>query len=584
MRLRGRLVRTLRALLAAAGGMLLVAAAPADAAIFYVGAPGDRACDFTDIQAAIDHVRGVPGHDVIRLTARDYMQQALVIDDEDGLSLVGYYDECANPTSVGLRLWLHGAGGAQAPIISVRGGGTVKLHFLELWGNTEGKGLEVDCEGCTVQLLDVGVRWNAQGVTVSTANCVGNCTVPARLIVNDRVDVIENHFVGDVGVNGAGIAVQAAVLDMSHAPGSQVSDNVAKWDGGGIWLGHRASGRVAVPVFNNTAGRDGGGIAVVHGSTLLLYPTSSKSVPKLVDNEAAFHGGGLYVEDAWLEPGSSVIGWDATFEANRAEHGGAVYVKSLIGGPARLCLRSLATVPEADSPCPERAPRDAVSCPDSGLCNAIVDNLAEYFGGAVMSSGAHTQVHLSHQLVTSNIGWSVLGHYDAGGQTSEEALVRIDDSLVARNQPAFATVLNRFAPRTIVRRSTVADNDAIAFYLDDSPDFELSESVVWEPGEASLFRGGTSGADLVRMVLASEVDSLGPAPDVQAVADPRFMSSGDYRLREDSPAVDFSDSATVQPDLAGRARGVDLPGVFDLYGPADLGAYERQPVPIVTSP
>jgi hypothetical protein len=46
----------------------------------------------------------------------------------------------------------------------VRGRGTVKLQFLELWGNTEGKGLEVDCDGCTVQLLDVGMRWNAQGV------------------------------------------------------------------------------------------------------------------------------------------------------------------------------------------------------------------------------------------------------------------------------------------------------------------------------------------------------------------------------------------------------------------------------------
>jgi hypothetical protein len=71
---------------------------------------------------------------------------------------------------------------------------------------------------------------------------------------------------------------------------------------------------------------------------------------------------------------------------------------------------------------------------------------------------------------------------------------------------------------------------------------------------------------------------------VQAVPDPGFVSAGDYRLREDSPAVDFSDSGTAQPDLAGHPRGVDLPGVFDFYGPADLGAYERQRVPIVTSP
>jgi hypothetical protein len=142
----------------------------------------------------------------------------------------------------------------------------------------------------------------------------------------------------------------------------------------------------------------------------------------------------------------------------------------------------------------------------------------------------------------------------------------------------------RVALRTIVRRSTVADNDVVAFYLYDSQDFDLADSVVWEPGDLSLFRDGTSGANLVRMVLASEVDSLGPAPDVQAMLDPGFVSASDYRLREDSPAVDFSDSATAQPDLAGKARGIDLPVVFHFYGPADLGAYERQPVPIVTSP
>jgi hypothetical protein len=162
--------------------------------------------------------------------------------------------------------------------------------------------------------------------------------------------------------------------------------------------------------------------------------------------------------------------------------------------------------------------------------------------------------------------------------------VRIDDSLLAQNRPRHATVLNRFTLRTTVRRSTVADNERPAFELDEAPGFELADSIIWEPGEPSLIRWGTPGTDLVRMVLASEVDSFGSAADVRAAPDPGFLSAGDYRLRENSPAVDFSDSVFGLRDLAGNPRGVDLPGVFDLFGPADVGAFERQPVPIVTSP
>jgi hypothetical protein len=571
----------LRAVFAAAA--VAAGVAPADAAIFYVGAPWDRACDFTDLQSAIDHARTVPGGDVIRVAAgQAYEHLALVIEDDASLNVVGGYNDCADTTS-GYRSWLRGEGGPVAPIISVRGSGTVKLNSLDLWGNVDGKGLEVDCVGCTVQLIDVGVRGNAQGISVSTTNCWGACPAPARLIVGANVQVSQNRSVGEVGQVGAGIAVHAAVLDMSRAAGSEVSYNEAARDGGGIHLSTQASGSIGTSVLYNAAGGDGGGIAVVNGSRLLLYPTGPGSRPRLFDNHAAGRGGALFLGDGWPEPGASVIGWDTAFEGNNAEDGGAVYVSAIAGGTARLCLRSLAAEPEADGPCPERAPREAVRCPVAMACNVILDNVADDLGAAVMSRGPGTRVHLSHQRLTSNFGWSVVSHEDTDGQTSQ-ALVRIDDSLVTRNRPLFATVANVSALRTAVRRSTVADNDAFAFFLHDSLELELTDSIVWEPGHDTLVRSGASGTDLVRMVLASEVDSLGPAPDVQAALDPGFLSDSDYRLRENSPAVDFSDSATAVRDLDGNPRGVDLPGVFDHFGPTDLGAFERQPVPIVTSP
>ena len=558
---------------------LTLIAAPARGAIFYVGAPGDRACSFSDIQAAIDHAASVPGPDVIRLVrTQPYTGQSLVISDSGDLNLVGGFDHCADGTASG-HSTLEGSQGQSEPIITVRGLGTVKLRFLRLSGNHPGTGLDVHCPGCTVELLDSAVRDNGRGVYATTAGCAGVCPLQSRVRLGANVQVSAN-----VGSECAGLLVRNAVFDMSHAPGSEVSANRAEFNGGGVCLREGALGLVAGQFSDNEAGWNGGAIEVSGTSRLLLYPTGPGSSPVLRDNRAGRWGGAISVESVSPDGETSVIGWDVLLESNSALEGGAVSVVSDAEreSSATVCLRSLHAVPEADGLCPTRAPLEAVSCPGPLRCGYLGDNVAEYFGSAVRSQGPRTRVHLAHQHVGWNPGASTFGHFDPNDAPGESE-IRIDDSAVLWGGDVATMVLLR-AGRTTIRRSTIT-SASTPFFLNDCGDFELVDSIVWAPAEATLVRMGTSGANAARMVLASEVESLGgPSPDVQATADPGLESFGVATLRLDSPAIDFSDTTVNVRDLAGNPRGIGLSEAFDRFGPRDLGAFERQHEVILTEP
>ena len=63
---------------------------------------------------------------------------------------------------------------------------------------------------------------------------------------------------------------------------------------------------------------------------------------------------------------------------------------------------------------------------------------------------------------------------------------------------------------------------------------------------------------------------------------PLFVDApnGNYRQRLASPGIDFAQGFTADDfDLDGLPRDVDMTGVPDLFGPRDLGAYERQAQP-----
>lgn len=77
-------------------------------------------------------------------------------------------------------------------------------------------------------------------------------------------------------------------------------------------------------------------------------------------------------------------------------------------------------------------------------------------------------------------------------------------------------------------------------------------------------------------VIASDADALGAGTHHGLLeANPRFVdaANGDYRLRADSPAIDYPYAFTSVPDAEGRPRGIALVSTAHLYG---IGAHERQ--------
>jgi hypothetical protein len=289
-----------------------------------------------------------------------------------------------------------------------------------------------------------------------------------------------------------------------------------------------------------------------------------------------------------------VSGWDAVIEGNRATYGAGVFVANEIEGDtsAGLCLRSMRAMPESGGYCGAGAPAGAVACARQGRCNRVSNNVAVFpsgfplsLGAAVQSAGPRAQVHLSHAVLTGNRGWSLVGHGD-GAIPSSGANLLVGDSLLADNTLEFGVVFGQFVDRVIVKRSTIAGNSTVPFRMHEYNLFQLWDSIVWEPDEITLVKSGSTGADSAFMVLAGEVASLGSPLSAVVTTDPGFWAAadGDYRLRADSPAVDFSNTTAAIRDLDGSPRGVDLPIVINRFGPRDLGAYELQGLDVEEGP
>jgi len=546
----------------------------ARAAVFYVGADTDAACDFTDVQSALNQAATTPGADVIRLVhARAYTNQALTVHGADDVDVLGGFDSCSDPNGAGPITVLDGSGGFANPIVSVNGSGTARLRDLMLYGNDNGSGLSVIC-ACTVELSNVTIHDNHGAPSVFA----GGGSV---LRIGANVEITSNE-----AQSCAGLHVANAVLDMSHAASSVVTDNVAAQDGGGLCL-YNAVASIGGVIENNTAGRHGGGIAVFGSSALLLYPTSAASRPIVAFNSAHDRGGGLYV--APLDDGDhpTVTGWDAQFLYNEANHGGAIHLDNEIGGDTsiHLCLRSMRAFPAAGGDCPIGVPDGAVACDAASTgCNRLAGNRAQYpdsdlggLGAAVMSLGPRTRIHLSHAVVRGNDGWTLLGH-DEGLVPATAAQIRIDDTLLAGNAIDNAVLFARFVEQVLVQRTTLAGNDATPFGMNNYGTFHLHDSVIFEPGHTTLERSGSTGVEFIDMVLAGETTSLNPSSSVVQTFDPGFVdpAADNWHLRPESPAVDFSNHTNGIHDLEGHARRVDLPQMPNRFGPMDLGAYERQ--------
>jgi hypothetical protein len=226
-------------------------------------------------------------------------------------------------------------------------------------------------------------------------------------------------------------------------------------------------------------------------------------------------------------------------------------------------------------------------------CNRVTDNRVQAANGMFGHGAAILQrsdlpnsdrwAHVELQAVTlaGNRGHTLIRSDSIGlgraavyllasemyGNTSQANLIELVQS---QSRPSFI-VLH-------MEGSSIAGNSiGGAAVLHAGGIADVINSIVWQPGRRVFAPGGSDiGWRSVSYSMLSDADGIFPRPDVW-ITDPRFVGagSGDLRLALDSPALDFA-PATTSRSRDGGARPIDLPLIPDLYGPLDLGAFERR--------
>lgn len=301
----------------------------------------------------------------------------------------------------------------------------------------------------------------------------------------------------------------------------------------------------------------------------------------LSDNTAAVNGGGLHVSGVALE-------WqgDGVISGNQADRrGGGVY----LSGPSRSrtapvttrvhvsCARIEGNRAADGSAVSIGAAAVFIATPRAGDagCTRIVGNRGRGADdSATIGSALHIaeagEARLRGVTFSANAGRHMV---DADGD------LELEDSLLVDNTASAELIANGGhrddAHHAILRSVTIAANRIGATsVIASSKNLSLLRAIVWQPGRAVLERAGAR-LDAVD-ILANERASLGDIANRVVIDEPQFIDpdGADFRLRESSPAIDFS-PVVDGTDIAGVRRGVDLPQVPNRFGRGDLGAYEQ---------
>lgn len=599
-------------------------AQPAGGSFVTVGSDA-AACDFTDLQAAIDLV---PSGTEIRLSSGLSHSGRSYLVNQFSLTLRGGFSSCTSPLPSGQTT------------INVAGNNGAVITVTNDVSN--------QAPNRIVNLENLRLR-GAEGVLGSGLVVFG---VAGKLQVNLRnVEVLENNRL-NAGTGGAGILLQTTGLSSTNSLSpmltidndSIIRDNSTSGNGGGIYLNCAGQGTIGnvtilrmgsavvransansgggiavnrcrnnfvygggaieflVPragFFNNSASL-GGAVAVLGGGELVMraaefdgFGDASQAV-LIATNEASSGGGAAYVSG----PDSRLLLEDAYVFENSAKNGGGIGVAN--GGRVDL-LR----FPGSARCLPiERALLTAYYPP----CSVFEGNSASEEGGAIAITG-NAVVVMSQTFLRDNTaanGGAVLRSTNAlSGDPQPSPQVRMEGVVISGNRGNLidnAAALDVFALRADIGfdliHSTVSDNQANVLIrasgrADRETRINVFSSIV-EHGNPLIDRSDPPDSDMqIRFdcVIANKsmselnVDNA----TVYSQIDPRFInrSAGDYRLRDESPAIDYCDNGLAQAqfdDIDGIARGQLWQGPPPIMPPTqiaggryDLGAYEAQP-------
>lgn len=560
----------------------------------------DPECDFTSIDSAVS--AQLDGGDV-RVKTGTYSETSSVFIDKD-LTLTGGYSSCSPGATVSGRSTItrEGSGLVVDIFYSAVVGAPVRRIELENLVITNGGGSGFASGGVVVEgrpgrLLTefrnveisnnsrTGVDDDGGGMRIITT---GDRDGPGPLVTldNDSV-VIGNSTAGDGGgihcrsTHDQGTATlvrvgSTLVFDNSAENGGGIAldgcQNVFLYNGGPLVLIFPAGGIVA-----NTAMNYGGGLYLVNGGEAELRGLEfggfgNPDEAALIAGNGAVRGGGAYVEGL----GTSLVVEDAyTINNTSSSVGGGFYAAN----DAILNVRRNQSAGRCDPPV---SGGGVLSRP---RCSVVEGNAG--FGGALAASQT-SGAEFSRTVIRDNTDGSSATAPIA--RLSFGAVVDFEGVLFDGNTGGFGIDVRGGSIANIAFSTIVNNSGVVARALAGSGEtsaVNFYSSVIESQSEIARAQGDGTAITRFDCVLSNlSTADWGGTMIVQSTGgtDPQFRDpdSGDFRLGDRSPAIDYCDDFTV-PDfdgLDGNPRGVGWtgpqtdPASGSAPGPYDIGAYE----------
>src|SRR5574337_830141 len=545
-------------------------------------------CQYNDIQSAINAVGECPT--IIDITREHtYTHQHLHIDNKPNLTLQGWGDgvTCAMipgnldfppyapPTSTQPLLSIDGSSDGGGSVLYVTGNSNVGLHNLTVLrgenlgsddNNSVGGGIHFDGQG-SLYLTRSTISTNEAGFGGGID--VNGSSGPVALTLDANTLVISNT----ADTSGGGIRVRGNTRLYALKPGTLIGYNHApNGYGGGIEVLGPARADIGSPGYNGLAAIYGNDAAYGGGMDILDFGDSAPAVARLfttdpanpvqVSSNFASHTGGAFYLRPYEAIGSAggaavLCTYDFRIENNAAQEGTAIYadadydaVGNPLGGYVALNTDPDFVAGSANHPCATPEPvaaLGAVACAAGVPCNTLTANKA-VDGGGNPTAGATI-------LLQSN-GKFLGDRFSMRANTGAHALREIGDTFLSD-----AILTNCLLADNVLTQELIAQTDGTnaAAKLD-----------------SCTIAGNTIGAPYVFLAPGylflrnSIIEQPGHATVDPAITD---SYSAAYLLTNDRSTLPNAYSIEQ-----GEPSFVDLPNVFDGYGPMDLGAYEVQRV------
>jgi len=546
----------------------LVCAAPLASAnkLFTVG--GDAACNFHDLQQAIDASDATDFNSILVARNFNYSGQHLVIDGQI-INFLGGLETCDGQT-YGDPIAITGDSGSGQAVFEIRGNSQVYMSKLDISGadrdgNQKGGGISFIGTG-SLQLVNVSVHDNRAGygggIDMSPSGAA-TLTLTASLVA----DNVASGQGGGIRLEGSS---QLVADTNSYITGNTAAGTDDIGYGGGIEVVGPASATVNANLNSNSA-TYGGGIAALaagdSGTYVNLYSTSG-NVAALYGNAATAAGGGIYLKSSREGSIASLCANDFVIDQNTARNGSAIYADEDSGHGSVVYLNS--------SLC--QRPPDGVACTSGPLCNEIADNTSSDDGSATVLMQSNGALFADRFAARRNHGGrlvALIADTDIASAVLENCLLAdnvMTSNLLWGNGGADDTDL--FVHGCTLTHNTLGSADPVIFA--NVHRLEVTDSIIDQTPTASLVFNGPSDQLFTQYVLTNDTGSFTGGLGILFGA-PLFIdaANGDYHLQRSSPGVDEA-PATDGLDLDGNARTVDLTDVGDDFGPTDLGAFEIQ--------